>query len=322
MADDLDELHRQYLERGRAAFESQDLSKPFFLPPDYVDTLVLTHLLELPRNLNLADTGLLLSEPREEVFPGYPPDVVSAIIVSLGLTLNQPRLAPIDRGDLPWLCPVIVEGVPMSEGVRVGTTFIYQINDVGFGLHPGEEVKEELIQHAAELTKLAYFDAEPFFLFLELMHRCQAAGLTHRHAEAMTTLGTAIEVLLSTVIREAAAELNESAAQTEAALRAGYRQKLEHHLPRYCSLVVDLDDATNAAGGWWQGGYRLRNKIVHEGYRPTTEEAVAAWQGAGEFVTGIREGFRSRPETEDLALRLAWGPTEEREWLDRLIDEE
>jgi hypothetical protein len=104
-------------------------------------------------------------------------DDLNDYIIALGLVTNDARRRPVAAGDLPFLCPVVLEGVPMAEGQRVGTNFIYPIHDVTQGPHAMPEVSDEQFKHAALLSRDAFTKAMPFWPFYEFMFRCHSDGL-------------------------------------------------------------------------------------------------------------------------------------------------
>lgn len=231
-------------------------------------------------------------------------------IVALSLVRNSPELAPVARGEFPRVCPVIVEALPVTDGRRVGATFIYQIHErrSALGIRVGQpQFDDELLQHAVSLAEAAHFGGEPFFLFYELIQQAAAELMAHRAAPAAIAIGSAVEVVFSATIREAGRMIGEAEARTKSVLSLPLRNQVEHHLMRYAGVTVDTMDSTNPFGHWWTGGYNLRNRVVHEGYRPSQAEAEAAYGDAAEVVGAIRDGLRSSSATRELGLALQWG---------------
>jgi hypothetical protein len=63
----------------------------------------------------------------------------------------------------------------------------------------------------------------------------------------------------------------------------------------------------DAFGRWWQGGYVLRNKVVHRGYRPTRAEAIAGLDDAMNLIAAIKSGLPADVATKPIDDRLQWG---------------
>lgn len=237
-------------------------------------------------------------------------DDLNDYIIALGLVTNDARRRPVAVGDLPFLCPVVLEGVPMAEGQRVGANFIYPIHDVTQGPHAVPEVSDEQFKHAALLSRDAFTKAMPFWPFYEFMFRCHSDAVLNRFAEATVSLGTAIEVLFATIVRVAGPMIGEEDSKTRAVLDCPLRSLVEHHLSRYCHTPVDLGSTENPFGRWWAEGYALRNRVVHEGYRPKEAEFDTAYGAASALIAAVKQGLKNDPRTAALGEALTWGKLE------------
>ena len=241
-------------------------------------------------------------------------DLMNSFVLSLGLMANDPSFGPFERGDLPFLCPVIVESFPMQHG-RSGRSFLREIHDHPPDVGQFPDFPKPLFEAATALATSDHAHDEPFFLFYELFQRAQSTLLSQRTAQSVLATGTAIEVVLNTVVREASVALGETESRRMGILSAPLASIVRDHLARYTNMVVDLDDPDNVAGAWWENGYDLRNRVAHAGYRPSMEEAVRAFDSASELVLAMRDGLLNRAETETVGQSLGWGRREERqEW--------
>jgi hypothetical protein len=234
--------------------------------------------------------------------------VLNQFLVSLSLARNDASISPIARGDLPGLCPVILESAPMTRGGRHGTSYAYQIHERAPDIPRGAAQLDERTQLAFEIARAAYHNAEPFFLFYELMQQAIGYFDEGRHAAAAIATGSAVEALFGATIRTSSEAMGEDPGARHRILESPLRNQVEHHLGRYASCVVDLNDANNAFGEWWQGGYQLRNRVVHDGHRPTRRESRAALDGAGGVASALRSGLLTNPATEQVGQMLNWGP--------------
>jgi hypothetical protein len=150
-------------------------------------------------------------------------------IVALSLARNDVSLTPIAVGDIPALCPVILETAPMPTGRRDGISIVLPVHAVVPNqalAHPDPAPAE----HAAQIARSEFFGGQPFFLFLELMQRAGNAWITKRLAQEIIELGTAMEVLFSTVIRESSALLGDPQARAAGILAAPLRSQVSDHL--------------------------------------------------------------------------------------------
>ncbi len=237
--------------------------------------------------------------------------IFNEYLVSLSLMRHDPLIRPIARGDLPFLCHVILETVPMPTGTRNAAAFPYQIHEINRHRHAARPVSdtpddEELLSF--QMFMDAHLKGEPHFLFYELMQ--QAIGSFNESRFRMTAMltGTAVEVLLTTLIRLAGIARGETPERIESILNSPLRNQVEHHVQRLIGCDVDLDDPVNSFGRWWTGGYRLRNRVLHDGVTPSREEARCALDDALDLVVHLKTGLLSDAVTRDLGEATQWGP--------------
>jgi hypothetical protein len=238
--------------------------------------------------------------------------VLNQFIVSLSLARQEPRFLPVARGDLPLICPVILETAPMPDAVRHGAFVNYQIHEVfWYEQRPLRDKPDDAELLAVQLARANFHGSEPYFSFYELMQQAIGQFNEGRYGSCAISTGTAVEVLIATTIREAGRVRGESEIEYATVLNAPLRNQVEHHLPRYANCIVDLNDQGNAFGAWWVGGYKTRNRVVHEAHRPTREEIDAALLGAQAVATALKAGLLSDPVTAEVGELLQWGPTGE-----------
>lgn len=237
-------------------------------------------------------------------------DYLNDLITTLGLVERDPSIPPVARGELPALCPVIIEVAPMPSGRRDGVSFLRQIHDVPphFFREPRDTKPVEV---AVGFLASAHAGDEPFFLFHELFQRALSALVTHRYAEAVVAVGTAVEVLIASIIREVSPLLGDSPNRLTGVQAAPLASQVRDHLSRYLDRRVDLADSGNFAGAWWQNGYAIRNDVVHRGRVPTAAEAQAVFDAAGEFALAVQEALESRAITASAAEHLGMRRAEE-----------
>jgi hypothetical protein len=238
--------------------------------------------------------------------------VLNEFIVALSLARQEPRFTPVARGDLPLMCPVILETAPMHDGERNGAWLNLQIHEVfWYEQREPRDKPDDAELLAFQLARTNYHGGEPYFPFYELMQQAIGQFNEARYAASAISTGTAVEVLFATTIREAGRARGEQEGQYAKVLDLPLRNQVEHHLPRYANCSVDLTSTSNAFGAWWAGGYRTRNQVVHAAHRPTRDEAHAALEGAQRVVTALKAGLLADPATTDVGNLLQWGPTGE-----------
>jgi hypothetical protein len=236
--------------------------------------------------------------------------ILNEFLISLSLARGEPSIHPIGRGDLPRLCPVVLETVPMPSGTRNATARSYQIHQIDRHRYGSRGALEELQpeeQFAFDLLLSSHLKGQPFFLFYELMQSAIGSFNEGRFRMCVALTGSAFEVLVQTVIRETCPLHGDNQARIDGILDSGLKNQLEIHIPRLTGCVVDLVDSNNDFGAWWQGGYKTRNLVIHQGATPTRDEARSALDEAHGVAAALRASLLNQPVTNDVGQAFLWG---------------
>jgi hypothetical protein len=220
-------------------------------------------------------------------------------LVTAGAVTQDPAVGPITRLDLP---PVVL---CLLGDVRD------EHPDPGFFLlHAGEQVEANPVslaqaEHMANLVSKQHSDGHPFWLLGEALVETRGALDRGRAAHAVIEAGIAFEVLVAALVRELAALDGLTAAQVGGILDAGLKNVLTDHLPKMAALTIDLDDPGNIFGAWRVNTYDLRNRVVHEGYRPPLSEARQAAYSVKAAVDHVGLELAKHERTRDIGLMIA-----------------
>jgi hypothetical protein len=87
---------------------------------------------------------------------------------------------------------------------------------------------------------------------------------------------------------------------------------LVDQLPRFLTEPIDLDDEDRPSGRWFRDCYLLRNRVVHEGYRPSSAEAMDATTATRVFAAWIGAGLKDDERTTQIKWILQTRPIERR----------
>ena len=227
-------------------------------------------------------------------------------IVSVGVVTGDARLRPIAKGDLPITCPVILEAVGLQD--RVGTTFIRRIHESYPHFSAVRRLPADVCAAAARLAAAGRSGDEPLFLFYELFHGAQTALLHRQSTQAVVLCGTATEVAIDVVLSEGLTLEGFSVEDVAKELRRPFAARVEAHLARITHVELDRSQPTNPLGGWWRDAYSVRNQVVHDGYRPTHDEAQLVVQATAELISALSKGLRSQKAKVNLGDRLHLTP--------------
>jgi tetratricopeptide (TPR) repeat protein len=134
-----------------------------------------------------------------------------------------------------------------------------------------------VINHALGLA--ARGGGGPFFSTMEFLFAARRSLEMGRLTHAVLETGTAVELLVSGVVRAVGLRKQWTAQKLENVLgdTMGFRNRFVDHFARALGVVVDqAASGADPVNNWLRVAYPLRNKIVHSGYQPTNEEAVQA----------------------------------------------
>jgi hypothetical protein len=182
--------------------------------------------------------------------------------------------------------------------------FILHIdNQVGANL-----ISPEQAEHIGNLVGKQHAGGHPFWLLGEGLVETRRALGRGRAAHAVIEAGIAFEVLVAALVRELSALEGVPPDEVERILNAGLKNVVTDHLPRLTGLTVDLDDKSNIFGSWWSNTYVLRNRVVHEGHRPSLSEARQAVLSVKAAVDHIGLELAKHDKTREVGLMIAAEP--------------
>ena len=92
--------------------------------------------------------------------------------------------------------------------------------------------------------------------------------------------------------------------KVESRLQAGFRNLLEVRFARPLGSKFDPGAPSNAFDQWYSSAYKLRNKVVHEGYVVNRTEAIGAVEEASLFLTATYDGVMVDPKRFPEIARL------------------
>lgn len=228
------------------------------------------------------------------------------LLVALGLSGHELSIGPIHIGDLPAMVPVIVERIGRGEGDRrVGWSELHHLHFQWPDIAPGER-EPEVIRDAVAIFNDIQTVGEPLLPFFELWRRSEVDDAAGRHSQAILALGTAIEVLVSTLIREIGSRRGVNVDKILGPNGPGLKNLVVDHLPKYVGAPIsmgDLEDRGHAVGWWWIDGYELRNRVAHQGERADGGDVEEAVMAARHLIEWLGEQITKQADVSDLGNR-------------------
>lgn len=227
---------------------------------------------------------------------------LNRFLVALGMSAADWRIGRLGAGQLPPLLPIIVEHV--SPGDSPGRWPIHLLvsirPDVPEPAHDGDP-PPDAAWRAAAMVSAANKGAEPFLEFFGLLEDAWADSLLGEPNRCVIGLGTAIEVLVSTTIREGGGRLDWSTEEITEGSAAWLQKQVTEHLARLLGKEIDVKDATQPWGTWWSTAYEMRNDAVHEGKRIDLPDAVRAKKATAALIRELRADLAADERLADLA---------------------
>lgn len=227
---------------------------------------------------------------------------LNRFLTALGMSAADWRIGRLGAGQLPPLLPVIVEHV--SPGDSPGRWPIHLLVSIRPDLPEPAHDKDpapDAAWRAAAMVSAANKGAEPYMDFFGLLEDAWADSLLGEPTRCVITLGTAIEVLVSTTIREGGARVGWSAEEVSKGSAAWLQRRVTVHLARLFGKELDVEDPSTPWGAWWKTAYDLRNEAVHEGKQIELSGAIRA-KGS---TTAVIRDLRSHLLADDRLAELA-----------------
>lgn len=124
----------------------------------------------------------------------------------------------------------------------------------------------------------------------------------------MLEAGVAFEVFASTVVREVRNLRAYDSESTARVLECGFKNIVGDHLSTAAGIDVDLSDVSTPLGHWWRSAYLLRNRVVHQGYKPTQSEAEAALAATADAIGHVAAGLANSADTRGVSALIVGHP--------------
>jgi hypothetical protein len=154
---------------------------------------------------------------------------------------------------------------------------------------------------AARLASVVAADgpqAHPLFCGVLMMVQAQAHAVAGRGRQAVIDMGTAVESVVSSVIREALVRREHSEGEIERVLERRWKDIFNRHLLEV--LGVPIGQAGPHHSRWWAEHYRTRVEAVHTGARTPLNVAMNAIAETWDLIDWIGVRLRAIPELADM----------------------
>lgn len=232
--------------------------------------------------------------------------LLNQYVVILAALHDEWHISSISRIDLPRHTPwkLDLHPTPDDWSSPSGTLDVHATlrDDL-----PDERPENEIVA-AVNIIHEARAGRVPFFQWLELYQSSEHHLGSGRNDQSVMAACTATEVLINTLFRLLWTAKKLDPKKLPGVLSAPFKNQVTHHLPKFLSEKLVLDDDSVPPGRWHQDCYLLRNRIVHEGHKATSGEAYDSKVATGDFARWIGAALEDDPRTADIKSFLQARP--------------
>lgn len=164
--------------------------------------------------------------------------------------------------------------------------------------HPREAdaFDQQTVEQAHEVVE-ALDQNPPFIPAGEMLYAAQRSFAKGRLAQAVLEAGTSAELLINAAVREVGPLRGDDATRVRNVLDGPFANRVRDHFARLLDFSRDLEDEADELGQWWSAGYLLRNRVSHDGYAPSADEAWRAIEAAHALVGAVGVRLQRNPVT-------------------------
>jgi hypothetical protein len=216
------------------------------------------------------------------------------------------HISRISRADLPRMAPYRVEVRPLAGGTK-GFSSTLDVHATVRDDLPDEREPEELAL-AVHLVQAYREGSAPFFEWSQYLQESEHHLGSGRYEQAVIAAATAMEVLLNVFFREIWEAFSLEPERLAGVFSCGFKNQLSDHLAKFLVEPVDLRDEELPPGRWRRDCYLVRNRAVHEGYRPSSAEAMDATLATRSFASWIGASMKDDARTDKIKWILQTRP--------------
>ena len=225
-------------------------------------------------------------------------DYLNEFLTLLASVSNEPAIGPITVYELPFAIPFVVRNLSdpeLAERPLEPCMLLLHANEPGVA----DDIPLERFEQVGRVQAFQRrAGGHPFTAYAQAMVAARRSLDLGQLRVSVMEAGTGAELLVTTVVREAAAARGESPTRISGRVKAPFKNRfIEHFLP-LTGLSGDIADKSTAPGRWWQDSYLLRNRVVHEGYAPSREEALNCLAAAREMMAETGKALQADPATK------------------------
>lgn len=202
-------------------------------------------------------------------------ETLSARLLALGVAVDDHTIGPITEAQLPAEVIGFHGDMRNMQGgeIRGLKPFRLSLHQHRAG---GNDHDDAIIKRAITMADNASED--PFSPALEFLYAARRTYDSGMRSHAVIEAGTAIELLVHRVVFGVELAKGSPPEQIENLLEStGFQNLVCDHLAKHLGVAVKKPyPGSDPLSRWLRVVYKLRNRVAHEGYKPTAQEAFDA----------------------------------------------
>ena len=221
-----------------------------------------------------------------------------------GFTCGEPDIGSIPLHDLPATVPWFMQtrAAPDSYDVLDGGTI--SIHGRLPNLQPayGSDIAARMASFVAAEGPAA----NALYQGLLMLFQAHSHALAGQGRQAMIDMGTAVEAVVTRVLRDGMTIRRRSSTEIEDVLSHPWKEIYNQDLLHI--LDIPIGQGGRSHSRWWVDHYRARNEAVHSGVRIPQNAAVEAISDTWELIDWIGARLRELPDLAPIGLVMERKP--------------
>lgn len=270
---------------------------------EFMRSVVSISVFVAPGDIPDTDTEQELDWLRDQFYTGLAD--LNRFLTALSMAAADWRVGRLGAGQLPPLLPIVIDHVkPGDSPGRWPIHLTVSIRPDAPELKTTSEPPPDFGWRAQAMLSGANGGVEPYMEFFALIEDAWAYSLLGESTRCVISIGTAVEVLVSTTLREGGARLGWSADEISKASAAWLQKQVTTHLAKLLDRAIDIEDSSTSWGAWWSSAYQLRNEAVHDGRQISGADAVAAKNATAQLMRELRADLAKQEALADLSSAI------------------
>jgi hypothetical protein len=277
---------------------------------EFMRSVVSISVFVAPGDVPDNDTEQELDWLREQFYVGLAE--LNRFLTALSMAAADWRVGRLGAGQLPPLLPIVIDHVkPGDPPGRWPIHLTVSIRPDAPEPKTDSQPPPDFGWRAQGMLSGAAHGIEPYMEFFALIEDAWAYSLLGESTRCVISIGTAVEVLVSTTLREGGARLGWSADEISKASAAWLQQQVTTHLAKLLGKAIEVEDSSTPWGAWWSSAYGLRNQA----------EAVAAKNATARLMRTLRADLAGQQALAELAGAIKINFTDaDQDYRWRLVD--